>query len=113
MLWVGLMNWIGNAPPKTDDLAGHVTVAQAQIHLRAILQTGPTIDGHRPLEHESIEPDAVLSESPGANCYLMRGYDRIRIATAQEQRQLETSVTWGYLIIRRKAEELSLAKRAV
>jgi hypothetical protein len=37
---------------------------------------------------------------------LMRGFETIRSATAQEQSQLPVFSTWGYLIIQGKAQAL-------
>lgn len=107
MLIAGLMNWIGSAPPRSESLAGLKTIAQAQIHLKSILEAGGQILGNRPLELDALEPDEFLSESPGTNCLLMKGYDVIRPATSLEQGALPVLPTWGYLIIRHRAEALA------
>jgi len=107
MLIAGLMNWIGSAPPTSGDLAGCRTVQQAQVHLRSILETGGVILGHRALALELIEPDLFLSEAKGANCWLMRGYEWLRPATPDEQNSHPVWQTWGYLIIRHRAEALA------
>jgi hypothetical protein len=107
MLLAGLMNWVGNFPPTAEGLAGRTTVTQGEIHLRSIWETGGEILGNRPLVEDKLEPDQFLSESPGTNCMLMRGYVIIRPATAEEQRHLPVFTTWGYLIIQGKAEALT------
>ena len=107
MLLVGLMNWIGDRPPSAEDLIGKLTVAQGQIHLRSIWETGGEIMGFRSLTEDGIEPSLFLSESPGRSCMLQRGYQVLRHATAEEQRSLEVFSTWGYLIIQHKAEALA------
>lgn len=107
MLLAGLMNWVGDAPPTAEDLEGCKTLAQGQIHLRSIWETGGEILGNRPLTLEGIEADQFLSESPGKSCMLMRGYEPVRLASATEQRQLPVFSTWGYLVIQSKAQALA------
>ncbi len=107
MLLAGLMNWVGNSLPTAREIAGRGTVAQGQIHLRSIWGTGGEILGNRPLAEDNIEADHFLSESPGRNCMLMRGYELVRPASAEEQRNLPVFSTWGYLVIQVKAKALS------
>lgn len=110
MLIAGLLDWFGRAPPTAAAIAGRRAVAQGQIHLRSIWETGKEILGHRSLAEDGIEPDHFLSESPGRGCFLMIGYDLVRRANEEEQRSLAVFSTWGYLMIRHRAE--ALAKRA-
>lgn len=107
MLLAGLMNWVGSSPPTADGLSGCRTLAQGQIHLRSIWETGGEIIGNRPLAEDGIVADQFLSESPGKNCMLMHGYEIVRPASAEEQRQLPVFSTWGYLIILGKAQALA------
>jgi hypothetical protein len=110
MLVAGLMDWIGGDPPTSEDLAGVKTVKQGQIHLRSILETGARISGHRPLGADNIEPDLFLSEAPGPNCFVQKGYDILRKATPEEQATLPVFRTWGYLVIQHLAQ--AMAERA-
>ncbi len=107
MFLAGLMNWVGTSPPTSAALAGHTTHAQGEAHLRCIWETGGEILGNRPLIEDNIEANLFLSESPGKNCMLMRGYEVVRPASAQEQTQLPVFSTWGYLIIQGKAQALA------
>jgi len=107
MLLAGLMNWIGISLPTSRDLAGCRTVAQGQIHLRCIWETGGEVLGNRPLAQDEIGADQFLSESPGSNCMLMQGYELVRPASAEEQHILPVFSTWGYLVIRSKAQALA------
>jgi hypothetical protein len=107
MLLAGLMNWVGTTPPTSEVLAGCVTHAQGQIHLRCIWETGGEILGNRPLVADGVEADLFLSESPGENCVLLQGYEPVRPASAAEQRQLPVFTTWGYLVIQGKAQALA------
>jgi len=103
----GLLDWIGTASPSAAAIAGCRTVAQAQMHLRSIWETGGALLGHRPLDDDGITPDRFLSQSPGRGCRLMVGYKVLRSATKNEQRVLGVFATWGYLVIRNRAEQLS------
>lgn len=107
MLLAGLMNWVGSRPPSSEGLAGRMTVAQGEIHLRSIWETGGEILGNRELDEDGIEPDRFLSEWPGPNCMLMRGYEVVRRATPEEQRSLPVFSTWGYLVIQNEAQALA------
>jgi hypothetical protein len=110
MLIAGLLDWIGRTPPSATAIAGRKTVAQGQIHLRSIWETGGTIRGHRALDDDGIELESFLSEAPGKGCFVMVGYDLVRRANQTEQQSLSVFPTWGFLIIRHKAE--ALAQRA-
>jgi hypothetical protein len=107
MLLAGLMNWVGTEPPTSEELAGCTTLAQGQIHLRSIWDTGGEILGNRSLAEDRIEADQFLSESPGKNCMLMQGYELVRSASTEEQCQLPVFTTWGYLVIQGKAQALA------
>jgi hypothetical protein len=104
MLIAGLVDWIGRAPPTDAAIAGRKAIAQGEIHLRCIWETGGVIEGHRPLTDDGIEPGQFLSEPPGKGCSLMVGYALVRRATLKEQQSLPVFSTWGYLSIRQKAE---------
>ena len=107
MLLAGVMDWVGTAPPSAESIAGCATHAQGEIHLRCIRETGGEILGSRPLEADGIEVGEFLSEQPGRNCMLMRGYDVIRPASAEEQLRLAVFPTWGYLVMVGLAEAMA------
>jgi hypothetical protein len=109
MLLAGLMDWIGDRSPTSEDLAGRSTVSQGQIHLKSIWQAGSEVLGNRSLSQESIVPNMFLSESPGDACKLMVGYEILRAASAEEQQKPPVFSTWGYLVIQHKAESLAAA----
>jgi hypothetical protein len=110
MFLAALLDWIGTSPPTSEHIASCSAIAQGQVHLRSVYETGGQVLGNRPLETDGIEPAFFLSESPGVQCMLLRGYEPLRSATAEEQASLPVFRTWGYLIITHRAEEL--AKRA-
>jgi hypothetical protein len=106
-LIVGLMNWIGDCQPTAEAISGKRTVAQGEIHLKCIHETSGEILGHRSLSDDSLEPDLFLSESPGRNCMLRRGYRVLRHATSEEQQSLRVFPGWGYLVIQQLAQTLA------
>lgn len=106
MLIVGLMNWSGNAPPRSDDLPGRGLAERGQIHISCIQRTGGEILGSRRLDLDGIGPALFLSEAPGQRCLLMQGYDYTRLATEQEQATLPVWCTWGHLYMQKKAEAI-------
>ena len=100
----GLLDWVGKQPPTSESIAGSPTLKQGGVHIKTILETGGCILGYRPLEADGIEPDLFLSQSPGPACWLQRGFQLVRPATAQEQISLKVFGTWGYMVIRTLAE---------
>lgn len=105
MFLAGLMDWSGDEPPGAYALAGCQVLEQGNAHIKTIVANGGRILGHRPLESEGIEPWLFLSQSPGPGCYLQRGYETLRLATSEEQRQYKTFSTWGFGVIVVAAEE--------
>lgn len=101
----GLLDWVGNAPPTSESIAGRRTISQGAAHIKTIIHTGGAILGHRDLGLDGIEPDLFLSESPGQGCHLQRGFQILRGATPQEQRELHVFRTWGYSVIQILAEK--------
>lgn len=53
-LVVGLMDWVGDVPPSTEDLAGLPVLVQAKARFEAITMTGGTVLGLRPLELDGL-----------------------------------------------------------
>jgi hypothetical protein len=101
----GLLDWVGDSPPTSDGIAGRPTIDQGGVHIKTIEHTGGALLGHRPLKPDGIEPDLFLSESPGRNCRLQRGFKTLRRATPREQRKLPVFSTWGYAVIQGIAEK--------
>jgi hypothetical protein len=52
---IALMDWSGDQPPTSDDLAGHDALIQAKSRFDAISRTGGEILGIRPLGLDRIE----------------------------------------------------------
>jgi hypothetical protein len=51
---VGLLDWVGTAPPTADDIAGRPVLEQAKARFEAIASNGPHVLGLRPLEADGL-----------------------------------------------------------
>ena len=59
-LVAGVMDWVGQKPPKADDLAGRSVLQQAKTSFETIANTGGEILGNRPLDADrlvAVDPD--------------------------------------------------------
>lgn len=102
----GLVDWVGVELPTSEAIAGKRTLGQGHAHIKTITETGGAILGYRPLDVDRIQPGLFLSQSsPGSDCFLQRGFERLRRATRREQQELDVFSTWGYLSIQVWAEK--------
>ena len=62
---VGLMDWVGAAPPTSDAIAGCVVVAEAKARFEAIVNTGGAVLGNRPLAVDGIVSTYPRDEAGG------------------------------------------------
>lgn len=96
----GLMDWLGDAPPDAESIAGCRTVEQGCTRIEAIHITGGMILGYRPLELEDIMPQMFCSQQVFAShCMLKRGFDDVRPATREEWEKYPTFSFWGYGLV--------------
>jgi len=101
----GLMDWVGNAPPRSADLAGGHIMEQGVMHIRVFTHQGSQVIGHRPLEVDNLAPARWLSAAADSpSCILMEGLTPIRPATAEERRFLPTYSSWGFRVVYIAAE---------
>ncbi|MDQ8734217.1 Imm26 family immunity protein [Paenibacillus sp. LHD-38] len=104
----GLMDWVGDAPPKSEDIAEKKTLIQGVAHIKAIHETGlqEMIIGYRPLEIDFIEPDYFRSQTgyQPEYCKLMKGLVELRPITKSEWELYPTLGAWGTDYIRQFAE---------
>ncbi len=56
---VGLLDWVGDAPPTSAAISGRPVLEEAKARFEAIANTGGEVLGHRPLED-----DGIVSEYP-------------------------------------------------
>ena len=61
---VGLLDWVGEAPPTEQDIAERPVLAWALSRVETITKTGGTVLGNRPLAADGIEPP-VLTHAVG------------------------------------------------
>ncbi|WP_177177281.1 Imm26 family immunity protein [Bacillus sp. MUM 116] len=100
----GLMNWVGDKPPTSEDLAVCSTIKQGDVHIVTIHETGldGMIQGFRPLEIDGIEPN-IFSDFDN-DYFLTRGYEFYRRTNEEEWKNYEHRTSWGSHFIKELAE---------
>jgi hypothetical protein len=63
---VGLMDWTGERPPRSDQLAGHAVLEQGKSRFEAVTSTGGHVLGLRPLALDALVPNEFDGEYVGA-----------------------------------------------
>lgn len=63
---VGLMDWVGDAPPTYDAIGGHKVLEQAKSRFEAISMTGGQVLGIRPLQLDGLIPALFDEDHVGA-----------------------------------------------
>ena len=72
--------------------------------MKSIVHTGEFILGTRQLALDGIEIPLTLDQGPDSkSCRLRRGFEILELATAVERASLPVFVTWGYNVIRVRA----------
>lgn len=56
-----LLDWVGDAPPTSESIAGAPVLAVGSAHVRVIAAHGGAVLGERPLEADGIVPPATVS----------------------------------------------------
>lgn len=100
----GLMDWVGENPPTSEDLEGCKTVRQGDVHMVTIHETGldGMIHGFRPLELEGIVPE-IYSDFDD-DYFLTRGYEFLCQTSKEEWDKHEQLPVWGRSFIQILAE---------
>lgn len=62
---VGLMDWVGDHPPTSEDLAGRPVLVQAKARCEAITMTGGEVLGLRPLDLDGLVALEPRRTQPG------------------------------------------------
>jgi hypothetical protein len=105
-LLAGLLDWSGDQPPSSEAIASCRTVEQGEVHIKTIRENRGEVLGFRPLEADGIEPWLFLSQAGWSReCWLQRGYKRLRPATLEEFQAHPVFSTWGYGVIKLLAEK--------
>ena len=106
----GLQDWIGDAPPTSESIAGTRVVRFGIMHLKAITEVGGEILGVRPLALDGIVlPDQHSAYSLGAK--VLVGADAIRVAREDEWGTSRVLQYWSYGYIEQLAEELAATRK--
>lgn len=109
----GLLDWVGDDLPASDAIAGAKLLEQGKVHIKTINYIGGAIRGFRSLEQDNISPLLKLSHMPGNDCWLLRGYEWLRLATLEERKSLYIQSTWGYGVIKIAAEQYFVTKKPI
>jgi hypothetical protein len=99
-----LMDWVGEAEPSADELAGHQVLEQGLAHVKAIRRTGGVVLGCRPLSMDGITGLREVTHRGGGTVYVYEGATRLRPATRHEAASCPILSTWGMDVIRVAAE---------
>ena len=106
----GLQDWIGDAPPTEESIAGTGIIRFGAMHLKAITEVGGEILGFRPLDLDGfVLPDLHSAHSLSAN--VLRGADIVRLAREDEWGKSPVLQYWSYGYIEQLAEELAATRR--
>ena len=79
----GLIDWVADAPPGSDAIAGARLVAQGFAHIKAITTTGGSVLGIRPLELDGIVPARWKSHEGGGTVWIYEGATRLHPITPE------------------------------
>ena len=107
----GLQDWIGDAPPTAEAIAGTGIAEMGIMHVKAITEIGGDILGFRPLELDGIELPLLLSQLCGPDVDLLRGADLVRPARPDEWGTLPLICYWAYGFIEQLGEQLAASRR--
>jgi hypothetical protein len=107
-----VMDWVGEAQPTEDDLAGSSVIEQGKAHVKIIQRTGGVILGCRRLHLDAITGLREVTHRGGGTVYLYEGATRLRAATREEAASLPVLSTWGLDVIRIVAEQRFVADHA-
>lgn len=101
----GLLDWHSSNKPDYDSIAGSQVIAHGEVHIKTIQENGGEVLGLRPLSLDHIEIPFTLAQSPGSGCRLRQGFQLLGIATLEQQTKLPVFSTWGYGVIKTRAEK--------
>ena len=105
----GLQDWLGDAPPTAEAIAGSSILHFGIMHVKAITETGGEVLGERPLGLDGIELPRLHS-AMGLGAKLLRGADALRPVPPDEWGTLPVIVYWAYGFIEELAERLAASR---
>jgi hypothetical protein len=99
----GLLDWVGDAPPTQETIAGARIRDQGFAHVKSIRENGGLVLGHRPLGLDAIEPAPWRSHPIDGVVWVYAGATRLRPAGTLDA-GLPVITGWGFKLIERLAE---------
>lgn len=76
MFQAGLMDWVGDHPPTSDDLIGKAVVDQGAVHIKTITENGGEIIGCRELSLDDLKPEQFFLPTWGFAVIVLVAEDR-------------------------------------
>jgi len=109
----GLMDWKGAGPPTAESIGGSKVIAQGWAHIKAILDSGGQILGHRELDPvaDGLAENREVSHRGGGIVWLYEGATLLRPATDEERLGLKVRGTWGTRVFALTAEHRLVKSR--
>lgn len=102
----GLLDWSGKENPTAEILQNCKLIAHGEAHIRAITRNNGVVCGRLNWDDVSQRIPLTLNESPGKNCRIQKGFDVIGKASKKQQESLDVFSTWGYGVIKIRAEKI-------
>jgi len=90
-----VLDWHSLEPPTSDSIALAPCVAQGQVHLKAITESGGAILGHRALDDDGIEPWLFRGAHGWQNSSVQLGFFLVRPQQSDDS-ELPVFSTWGF-----------------
>lgn len=110
MFLAGLMDWVGDALPDSESIAGCSVLDNGFAHIKTIHVTGGEILGVRDLSIDGIRGLQKVSHRGGRTVYVYEGATRLRPASDTEAAEWPILGVWGYRMIALRAEKAFLTK---
>jgi hypothetical protein len=101
---VALMDWNSPNSPDSNTITNSKILKHGQVHIKAIIESGSEIVGHRELALDEIEIPLTLDSSPDTKCLLRQGFTTLGYASTEQRKTLKVFSTWGYSVLKNTAE---------
>jgi hypothetical protein len=103
----GLLDWHASLPPTADSIARAGTVEQGVMHVRAIINSGGEVLGHRPLQLDGLEPATFVNGNS-----VQKGFTRLREWCPEDTARFPSLSYWSYDVITTLAHKHFLGRRS-
>jgi hypothetical protein len=99
-----VLDWHGELLPTSETIAGAGCLVQGKVHVKAIVESGGCILGHRALELDKMEPWEFRGAEHHPNSYVRKGLQPVRPQRPADE-CLPVLVSWGFRVPEAIAEE--------